>query len=106
MDTISTTTLEWTGTVFTLLGALLLALDMRISRYGWIAFLIANLTAIFFSRAIDRNGLFTQTIGLTLTSLLGVYRSFVAAKRRPNASTEAHRERQYPRGPNQSFPWK
>ena len=33
---------EWLGTGFGLLGALLLATNSRISQYGWLAYLLAN----------------------------------------------------------------
>ena len=33
---------EWTGTGFGLVGAALLAAHIRVSRYGWLALLLAN----------------------------------------------------------------
>jgi hypothetical protein len=48
--------LEWCGCVLGLVGAGLLALDISISRYGWLWFLAANV--------------------FTVTSLLGVWRAF------------------------------
>ena len=35
--------LEWSGCILGLLGAFLLATNTEVSRYGWIAFLAANL---------------------------------------------------------------
>jgi nicotinamide riboside transporter PnuC len=67
--------LEWIGTLSSLSGAFLLATHNRVSQYGWIAFLIANLALIGFSLGIGRHGLLLQQIGFTATSLIGLYRS-------------------------------
>ena len=67
--------LEWTGSLLGLLGAILLALHTRISRYGWLAFIAANLVTILFAYAIDRYGLLTQQVGFVCTSALGLVRS-------------------------------
>jgi nicotinamide riboside transporter PnuC len=67
--------LEWIGSLSGLLGSLLLALNMRVSKYGWISFLVSNLALIAFSIGVDRHGLLMQYLGFTATSLLGLYRS-------------------------------
>ncbi len=69
------TALEWTGSILGLLGAFLLATHTSISRYGWIAFLAANVAMIGFAYGIDRYGLLVQQLGFMATSLLGIYRS-------------------------------
>jgi len=45
---VSIGTLEWTGAVLGLLGALLLSLNHRVSRYGWPLFLLSNFMWIGF----------------------------------------------------------
>lgn len=77
---ISPETLEWSGSLFGLIGALLLATNSRLSRYGWVAFLIANFCMLGF--AIDGRhwGLLTQQSGFTATSLLGIHRSGLFAQ--------------------------
>jgi hypothetical protein len=65
---------EWSGSLFGLLGALLLASNSRASKYGWVAFLAANCAMIAFAVAIDARGLLLQQIGFMATSLLGIYR--------------------------------
>ncbi len=65
--------LEWTGCLLGLLGAFLLATNTRVSRYGWLAFLAANLAMIGLALMIYRYGLLVQQIGFTATSLLGLY---------------------------------
>lgn len=60
--------LEWTGSLSGLAGAVLLATHSRISRYGWLAFLVANLAMIGFALSIHRYGLFIQQLGFMGTS--------------------------------------
>jgi nicotinamide riboside transporter PnuC len=67
--------LEWIGCVAGLLGAFLLATNTHISRYGWLAFIVANIALIAFSIDIGRFGLLLQQLGFTATSLLGIYRA-------------------------------
>ena len=43
---------EWTGAVLGLLGAFLLATHSAVSRYGWLAFLIANFAMMAFAVSI------------------------------------------------------
>jgi len=67
--------LEWVGSLLGLLGAFLLATHTRLSRYGWLAFLAANLAMIAFALGIGRYGLLVQQVGFMGTSLLGLYRA-------------------------------
>lgn len=69
------TTLEWAGSFLGLLGAYLLASHSRVSRYGWLAFLAANIATMSFAFGIERYGLFVQQVGFMGTSLLGLWRS-------------------------------
>ena len=66
--------LEWAGSLMGLFGAFLLATHTGLSRYGWWAFLAANLAMIGFAFGIDRYGLLLQQTGFMFTSLLGLYR--------------------------------
>lgn len=65
---------EWAGAFLGLVGAGLLASNTPLSKYGWIAFLIANVAMIFFSIQITAWGLFAQQLGFMATSLFGLYR--------------------------------
>lgn len=67
--------LEWSGSLTGLLGAFLLATHSQVSRYGWIAFLTANLLMIGFALMIHRYGLLIQQIGFMGTSLMGMHRA-------------------------------
>lgn len=67
--------LEWAGSLSGLAGAFLLATHTRFSRYGWLAFLAANLALIGFAIGIGRYGLLVQQVGFTATTLLGLYRA-------------------------------
>lgn len=65
---------EWSGSILGLLGALLLASHTRVSRYGWVAFFLANVAMIAFAYGLDRRGLLLQQVGFMGTSLLGLFR--------------------------------
>lgn len=71
--------LEWIGSLSGLVGAFLLATHTRVSRYGWLAFLAANLAMIGFAVGIHRYGLLVQQVGFMATSLLGIYRAWRCA---------------------------
>jgi hypothetical protein len=79
---ISVAFVEWAGCAFGLAGAFLLATNSRISRYGWIAFLLANFSMIALALMIHRPGLLVQQLGFCASSILGLARSgFFATKR-------------------------
>lgn len=67
--------LEWVGALLGLLGAFLLASHTSMSRYGWLAFLGANVAMTVFAVAIDAYGLLAQQLGFMATTLLGLRRS-------------------------------
>ena len=68
--------MEWTGCFLGLTGALLLATNTRISRWGWVAFLASNVAWIGYSLSVGAHGLLLQQAGFTITSLIGVSRWF------------------------------
>ena len=57
-----------------LLGSLLLALRLRWSAWGWVAFLLSNAGWLVFAWGNGHWGLFVQQCGFTLTSLMGIWR--------------------------------
>lgn len=66
---------EWISCFLGLTGAFLLACNTKFSKFGWIAFLLANFATIAFALLIERNGLLLQQCGFVATSLLGLYRT-------------------------------
>jgi nicotinamide riboside transporter PnuC len=68
--------LEWAGTATGLVGAILLALNMPWSGWGFVAFLISNIFWISFAILRGYNGLLLLQIGFTVTSIIGIYRWF------------------------------
>jgi hypothetical protein len=68
--------LDWTGCVLGLSGSYLLATNTEISRYGWIAFFVANIAMIGFARGVRANGLLVQQLGFMGSSVLGIVRAF------------------------------
>lgn len=67
--------LEWSGSVISLIGAFLLAININCSRYGWLAFLVANFVMIGWGLTIHAHGLVMQQLGFTITSLIGLHRT-------------------------------
>lgn len=88
---------EWSGALFGLLGSFLLATHSAWSRYGWLAFLAANLAMTVFAIAINAYGLLVQQVGFTATTLLGMHRAGLLVRRRQhqpqNSSNSSSRSR-------------
>lgn len=80
---------EWSGSLLGLLGAFLLATHSHLSRYGWLAFIGANIAMIAFASAIGAYGLLVQQLGFTCTSLLGLHRAWVRPAMLRRAGREA-----------------
>jgi len=72
---------EWAGSILGLAGSYTLAFNIRISRYGWFVFLAANIAQGLFGFYGHHYGVLLQAIGFTGSSLMGVYRAFVAPPR-------------------------
>lgn len=68
------TAIEWFGSFTSLLGGLLVAVDTKISKYGWAACLIGNIVMVVFAWSISRYGFMNMQIGFTCISLVGLYR--------------------------------
>lgn len=66
---------EWTASLTGILGSFLLATHTRASRWGWVAFFIANIAGIIFSLYIERYGILLQQVVFLGTSILGLYRA-------------------------------
>jgi hypothetical protein len=56
-------------------------LNLRFSRYGWVAFLAANVAYIALAHLLAMRGLLFQQAGFVGSSFLGVYRSFLVHQR-------------------------
>jgi hypothetical protein len=70
---------EWVGAGLGLVGAALLSLNLKASRYGWLFFLLSNFAWTAYGIRTDAYGLVAMQVGFTLTSLLGVYRWLFAS---------------------------
>lgn len=66
---------EWSASTLGLLGAFLLATNSHASRYGWPAFLVANVAMMVFAFQVGAHGLLLQQLGLMGTNFFGLYRS-------------------------------
>lgn len=70
--------LQWLGCVTSATGALLLALNNRHSRYGFVLFLIANGFWIVYGIETHAPGLIANQVFFTGTSLVGIYKWIIA----------------------------
>lgn len=70
---------EWTATLLSLVGALMLATNMKGARWAWPVYLVANVCWVGFALSLDNVawGLILTQLGFTITSLIGIYRCFV-----------------------------
>lgn len=66
--------IDWLASVLTIVGALLLAVNCRYSRAGWVCFLLANLLWVQHGVSVSTYSLVVQQAVLTGTSLLGFFR--------------------------------
>ena len=80
---------EWSGALFGMLGSLLLATHGPWARYGWLAYLAANITMGLFASAIGAYGLLTQQVGFTATTLFGLHRAGLLRRRSPPGESGA-----------------
>ena len=67
--------IEWAGCVLSLVGAFLLALNISVSRWGWVLYTLASAFFLVLAYRIERYGLLTQNLGFMLTNFLGLYRN-------------------------------
>lgn len=66
--------LEWSGCVLGVLGALLLATNTRVSKYGWVAFLASNGFWIAYGIMSGAYGVLVMQSVFTVTSAIGLWR--------------------------------
>jgi len=68
--------LEWSGAILGLIGAGMLAINHRVSRFGWLFYLVSNVCWVAFGIATHAFGLVVMQVGFTVTTLVGIYRWF------------------------------
>lgn len=81
--------LQWIGCAFGVLGALLLALNNRLSGWGFVSFLASNACWMVFAVLTNAPGLFYMQVAFTGTSLLGIYR-WVLVKPKASVPRNGH----------------
>ncbi len=79
--------LEWSGCLLSILGSFLLARNDRCSRYGFVAFLFANVLWFGYAVMTKAPGLALQQIAFTATSIYGIRTWFGRPK--PQENTKA-----------------
>lgn len=82
MDILNLDLLQWSGCIVGCGGAFLIALNIRISGWGFVLFLLANMIWIVYGIKTGAMGLVMNQIFFTATSLIGIYRwLFYTAKK-------------------------
>lgn len=74
------TVIEWSGSVLGIVGALLLALNIPQSRFGWIFFAASNVCWIYFGFATGTYSLAAMQIVFSCTSAIGIRNWIIRAK--------------------------
>lgn len=83
--------LDMGGGIIGLVGAYALAFNMRFSRYGWLAFFVANIAYIAMARCLGLRWMLIQQVGYVGSSLFGIYRAFLA-RTAPTANEAAQEQ--------------
>ncbi len=65
---------EWMGTIHGIIGSALLALNVNVSGYGFLFYLVSNAFFIFFGLKTRSYGILTLQCVYTVTSVVGIYR--------------------------------
>jgi len=74
--------LEWAGCAAGLLGSLLVAMNNRLSGWGFVVILVSNVLWIAFGLVTGTIGLVVMQAGFMATSLLGIYRWLIVDSER------------------------
>ena len=75
--------LEWTGCASGVIGALLLALNNRWSRWGYIAYLASNALWMAFGVITCAPGLVSMQLMFFVTTLIGIRNWILSSRSRP-----------------------
>lgn len=71
------TLVEWSGTLLGMAGAGLLSANCKLSRFGWVLFLISNVFWIVFGIMCGHEGFTVQQVFFMGTSSIGIFRWIV-----------------------------
>lgn len=69
--------LQWGGCLLALTGAVMVASNSRVSRFGFLFFLAGNVAWVSYGILINAPGLVTKELGFTLINMLGVWSWFL-----------------------------
>jgi hypothetical protein len=69
---------QWVGCMFGLIGAVLLALKLPASKWGFVFFLLSNVFLLGFAIETHATGLVVMQIGFTIANVVGVFEWLVA----------------------------
>lgn len=66
--------LEWTGSLLAVSGALLLAINIKISPWAFVLYLISSIILLAWGLRIKAYGIATQNLVFTVINVVGIYR--------------------------------
>lgn len=72
--------MDWIGAVFGILGSVVLAHNSRISKYGFVLYLVSNIAWIIYAMVTSQWAILAQTLMFAVISVYGIYRWFWACR--------------------------
>ena len=69
--------LEWTGSITGLVGSVMVASHTRVSKYGWMLFLVSSLSLSAFAIVLGKYGLMVQQLGFAAINVFGLVRAWL-----------------------------
>lgn len=71
--------LQWMGCATALGGSLLLALNCRVSGWGFVLFLISNAFWLAFGFVVNAPGVVVMNLGFAVTSCMGIWKWLISS---------------------------
>lgn len=69
--------LEWGGSITGLVGSIMVASHTRVSKYGWMLFLVSSLSLSAFAVILGKYGLMVQQMGFAAINVFGLIRAWL-----------------------------
>ncbi|MBB4861271.1 nicotinamide riboside transporter PnuC [Pseudomonas nitritireducens] len=90
VHTLYQTVTQWVGTVFGVVGALMVASNTRWSKWGWPFFIVSAWGLFLFAGSMDAFGMMILEVTFFLTNLLGLWRWLIQPYRESKKETQKH----------------
>lgn len=70
------TPLDWFGAITGIIGAIIVASNLGITWFGYVAFLMSSVTYSYFGWKVKRNGILTMNLFFIIINVIGLIRWF------------------------------